>query len=216
MTTRLGDRMYLIRAKNACEAWIQAVRHIWNKGKIVYDKDEKLKEILNLVLEIKNPVERNENVEKLIPKESIQEIMDLTFKKERNPRWGYSYGERLFDFKGVNQVQWAIDRLNENPNSKSTTIGILMPEIDTKAEHIPCMNLLDFKKRDRRLHLTVLFRSHDYGRKALPNFIVLGKLLKQVSEATNSEIGKIVCHSISAHIYGSEFERINRIISELF
>lgn len=35
--------------ENRSQAWIQAVRYIWNEGKIVYDKDERLKEVQNLV-----------------------------------------------------------------------------------------------------------------------------------------------------------------------
>jgi len=205
--------MHCIRAVNPSQAWIQAVKYIWKKGEIVFDKNERLRETLNIVLEVQNPTERNEDIEKLIPKEFFQEVMDLTFKKEPNEKWGYSYGERIFNYKGINQIQWVVNRLNKNSTTKSATIGTLMPEKDMKAEHIPCMNLLDFKKRDGRLNLAVVFRSHDYGKKALPNFIALGELLKQVSKATDSEIGKIICHSISAHIYESEFETIKHIMS---
>lgn len=204
--------MHYIKADNASQAWIRAAKHIWSEGEIVLDGNERLKETLNLFLEIQNPTERNEDIEKLIPREFVQEVMGLTFKREPDEKWGYSYGERMFDFKGINQVQWVIDRLNQNPTSKSATIGILMPEKDTKAQHMPCMNLLDFKKRDGKLNLVVVFRSHDYGKKALPNFIALGELLKQVSDATDSDVGKLLCHSISAHIYESEFETIDRIV----
>lgn len=98
----------------------------------------------------------------MIPRKFIQEVKDLTFEKQPDEKLGYSYGERIYNFKGINQIQWAIDRLNRNPTSKSVTIGILMPERDTKAEHVPCMSLIDFKKRNGKLNLTVVFRSHDY------------------------------------------------------
>jgi len=205
--------MHQITSENLYKAWIQGLKYIWKEGKIVYDKEERLKEILNLVLEIQDPTEEIKEIEELIPKKFIREVKELTFKKNPNEKLGYSYGERMYDFKGINQIQWAIDRLNTNPSSKSVTIGILMPERDTKAEHIPCMNLIDFKKRSEGLNLTVAFRSHDFGKKALPNFIALRELLKQVSEATNSEVGRLICHSISAHIYETEFETIRNIIN---
>ncbi len=149
----------------------------------------------------------------MIPRKFIQEVKDLTFEKQPDEKLGYSYGERIYNFKGINQIQWAIDRLNKNPTSKSVSIGILMPERDTKAEHVPCMSLIDFKKRNGKLNLTVVFRSHDYEKKALPNFIVLGQLLEQVCDATNSEVGRLICHSISAHIYESDFETVHRVIN---
>jgi len=158
-------------------------------------------------------MEVSKEIEELIPKKFIQEVKDLTFEKQSDEKLGYSYGERMYNFKGINQIQWAIDRLNRNPTSKSVTIGILMPDRDTKAEHVPCMNLVDFKKRNGKLNLTVVFRSHDYGKKALPNFIALGELLEKVSEATNSEVGRLICHSISAHIYESDFETIRRVVN---
>jgi thymidylate synthase len=143
----------------------------------------------------------------------IQEARDFTFERQPDEKLGYSYGERMYNFKGINQIQWAIDRLNRNPASKSATIGILMPERDTGAEHVPCMNLVDFKKRSGELNLTVVFRSHDYGKKALPNLIALGELLEQACEATNSDVGRLICHSISAHIYESDFETLRRVIN---
>jgi thymidylate synthase len=200
-------------SENRSQAWRQAVRYIWNEGKIVYDKDERLKEVQNLVLQIQNPIKENKEIEELIPRKFIQEAKDFTFEKQPDEKLGYSYGERMYNFKGINQIQWVIGRLNKNSATKSATIGTLMPENDTKAEHIPCMNLVDFKKRDGKLNLTVVFRSHDYGKKALPNFIALGELLKKVSDATNSEVGILTCHSVSAHIYETEFETINRIIN---
>jgi len=204
--------MYQMAVGNLYEAWVQGVKHIWNKGAVVFDGEERLREILNLVLEVRNPTERMAEVEKSAPKAMIREIMDLTFKREPNEELGYSYGERMFNFKGIDQIQWAIDRLNRKPESKSASIGLLMPERDTRAEHIPCMVLVDFKKRDGKLNLTAIFRSHDYGKKALPNFVALGRLLEQVSKATHSETGKLTCHSISAHIYESDSKLIQSIV----
>jgi thymidylate synthase len=200
-------------SENRSQAWMQAVKYIWNEGEIVYDKDERLREVQNLVLQIQNPIEESKEIEELIPRKFIQEVKDLTFEKKPDGKLGYSYGERMYNFGGINQIQWAIDRLNRNPASKSVTIGILMPERDTKAEHVPCMNLIDFKKRNSELNLTVVFRSHDYGKKALPNLIALAQLLEQVCGATNSEVGRLVCHSISAHIYESDFETVRRLIN---
>jgi len=197
---------------NLYEGWVQGVKYIWNEGAVVFDGEERLREILNLVLEVQNPMERRAEIEGLAPKAMIHEIMDLTFKKEPDEELGYSYGERMFDFKGIDQIQWAIDRLDRNPESKSASIGLLMPERDTRAEHIPCMVLVDFKKRDGKLNLTAIFRSHDFGKKALPNFVALGKLLEQVSKATRSETGKLTCHSISAHVYESDSNLIQKII----
>ena len=61
--------MHCIRAVNPSQAWIQAVKYIWNEGEIVFDKNERLRETLNIVLEVQNPTERKEDIEKLIPKE---------------------------------------------------------------------------------------------------------------------------------------------------
>ena len=202
--------MHEITSNKTWQGWIEALRYILKEGSTVYDGRQRLKEVLNLVVEVEDPIERNYKIESLLPSKSVIEMMELTFRKEPDLGLGYSYGERIFAYEGHDQLQWAVDRLNRNPDSKSVTLTLLMPEKDLKAENIPCMVLLDFKKRKGALNLTAVFRSHDYGTKAYPNLIALGKLLEKTSNLTESRIGNLICHSISAHIYEADFRRVKR------
>jgi hypothetical protein len=52
--------------ENRSQAWIQAVKYIWSEGRIVYDKDERLREVQNLVLQVQNPVEENKEIEEFV------------------------------------------------------------------------------------------------------------------------------------------------------
>lgn len=63
------------------------------------------------------------------------------------------------------------------------------------------MILVDFLIRDRKLHCTAVFRSHDIARAWPANVYGLGKIMKLVSESLGTETGTLTVFSISAHIY---------------
>ena len=65
---------------------------------------------------------------------------------------------------GRDQVAWVIDRLRNDPGSRSATITTFEPLIDTT--YIPCVSLLDFWLPDGRVELVVYAHSLDFGKKA--------------------------------------------------
>ena len=193
-----------LRYKSPAQAWLYAAKMIIRDGEEIFDEGQKLREITNLTLRVEEPLSREEQIEKIVPQKYYEEVFAATLSNVPFEGYGYSYGERIFNYKGVNQLAWVIEKLRKNPDAKSATIGILMPEQDTKGK-VPCMCLLDFKIRSGKLNMTAIFRSHDYGRKALPNLIALGELMKKVSDEIKVPVGELICHSISAHIYENEY-----------
>lgn len=203
--------MKIIKGSNPCEAWLNAVKLILEEGSPIEDEGIILKELLNLLIVVEDPRVEVPEIKSLVEQKYFQEVLDATLRSVPFANCGYSYGERIFNFKGVNQLDWVIRKLKKDPNAKSATIGILMPERDTKAK-VPCMNLLDFKMRNGYLITTVVFRSHDYGRKALPNFCAVGKLMEKVAADVGVKVGKLTCLSISAHIYPEEAEKLKKFL----
>jgi thymidylate synthase len=65
------------------------------------------------------------------------------FNDPEDKRWEYMYHERLASYptqKGpLNQINFAIKKLIENPSSRKTNIITWYPERDTTAEHTPCL-----------------------------------------------------------------------------
>jgi thymidylate synthase len=112
-----------------------------------------------------------------------------------------SYASRLYDYAGSggDQVQWVIDRLREDPTSKSATITTLEPLHDTT--YIPCVSLLDFWIRDGRLESVVYAHSIDFGAKGYGNLVELAYLMERIAGALDLIVGRLDFVVKSAHLY---------------
>jgi len=84
-------------------------------------------------------------------------------------------------------------------------ISLYSPEKDAKViMKAPCLSHVSFKLRDGVVHLTALYRSHDYTYKALGNILGLARLLECVARETELQIGSLVVHSTYAFTSGSK------------
>jgi len=64
----------------------------------------------------------------------------------------------------------------------------------------PCLMHLSFKLVDDSVHLTALYRSHDYRYKVPGNLLGLARLQAFVAQETGSQLGSLVIHSTLAYI----------------
>jgi len=104
------------------------------------------------------------------------------------------------------------EKLQENPTSRRAIAITWIPSVDTKVNEVPCMMLDDFKLRDGKIHLTTLFRSHDFGGAYPANLYRLSKLLEYVADRVGTEPGTITTISISAHIYDHDWDMVENIV----
>jgi thymidylate synthase len=220
-----GKMVQLIQAKNPSEAWLRAVKLILSSG----NKVGNLKEILYLIVEIENPLEIDERVDKTfrslvnLGKKSGNEWITWGI-KQLTPstvlRWHDTYYSRITKYREkTNQLNYVVERLKRKPNSKQLFCITFDPELDIRpnmpySPKMPCLTALDFKDRNG-LNLFAVFRSHDFGRKAYGNYIGLGKLLREICEKSNRDLGRVICFSCSAHVRLSELKQIENCIKEL-
>jgi len=205
--------MKAITAKTIGHAWLKSCKIILEDGIDINDKNEKLKEVMHLILKIKTPKEKDEIIDKYGDKKAVEWMLSNFLEQKNVPELtnSQSYGTRFFNYNGKNQIQWVIERLKEKPESKSVTVTTLMPNQDRG--YIPCVSLLDFKIRDNKLILTVFCRSIDFGAKAYANMIALAKIQEMVSKELNIPKGEMVLHIVSAHIYEKDFDKIKSVLS---
>jgi hypothetical protein len=71
---------------------------IISEGKEIFDEGQKLRGITNLTLRIEDPLLRDGKIEKNVPFEG----------------YGYSYGERIFGYKGIDQLKWVTEKLKKS------------------------------------------------------------------------------------------------------
>lgn len=125
--------------------------------------------------------------------EQMRSVTDNSF--------SYTYGNRLLDYNGIDQLQSVINRLNCTPTSRRAIMHTWMVSIDIKAEHVPCMQIVQFLRRDDQINCVAVFRSNDMLMAWGANAYALTDMLKTVAQGTNCSVGYLETYSISAHVY---------------
>jgi len=181
-------------------AWLSACREIRNSGERGRDGTDLLRERLHLCLKIRHPNPKDPILLRHVRPE-VLEWMRSNFRDQKLvPELGNSpsYAVRLRNHRGRDQIGWVVEKLKKKPESKSATITTLLGDDE---EYVPCVSLLDFKIRHRRLLLTVACRSIDAGVKLPANLIALAELQAEVAERVGVPPGPMVLWIASAHIY---------------
>lgn len=217
--------MYIIRAANSSLAWLKATKCIMENG----GKCNGLREIIDLVVEIEQPLEIEKKIDEAFKKymgaKWIKKGSDAIFPENienfHSLPWTRTYWTRLKKFRdNTDQLLFIINRLKDKPMSKQLFCVTFDPEIDIQPHRpfnptMPCLTALDFKFRNGYLGIFALFRSHDFGRKAYGNYLGLGKLLKYICSQVKCDLGTVICYSRSAHIRLKEYPTIYKIVSIL-
>lgn len=136
-------------------------------------------------------------------------------------RWG-TYAHRLLHRRTaagetVNPLGSLIEKMrNEHQQQRRGTyracyeIGIAEGEYDLplyntvddqgRRRGLPCLTHLSFKLYDGRVHLTAIYRSHDYRYKVPGNLLGLARLQACVAKEVGVPIGALVTHSTYAYV----------------
>ena len=124
-----------------------------------------------------------------------------------------SYASRLFDYAGtgLDQVRWVIDRLRDDPTSRSATITTFEPGLDTT--YIPCVSMLDFWIPSGKLELVVYAHSIDVGAKGYGDLVHLTDLQHRVAAALGTAVGSLTVIVKSAHVYATEFDYMRGVMN---
>lgn len=124
-----------------------------------------------------------------------------------------SYASRLFDYAGTgaDQVQWVIDRLTDDPTSRSATITTFEPTLDTT--YIPCVSMLDFWIPSGAVDLVVYAHSIDFGSKGYGNLVQLADLQRRVAASLDRPVGTLTFIVKSAHIYATEYDYMRGVLT---
>lgn len=197
-----------IRTKTNGESWVETCRTILEEGELLKDGNENLKEVTDMFIIIESPEERDKIIDRYGDENIVKWMLSNFFEQKIVPELknSKSYGTRLFNYNGKDQIEWVTEKLKEKPETKSATITTLMPNTDSG--YIPCVSMLDFKIRSGKLVLNTFCRSIDFGGKAYANMIVLSKIQDMVAKDVGVERGRMTMHVVSAHIYEKDFEKI--------
>jgi thymidylate synthase len=205
----------LVSTDSIGEAWLEIARRILEEGRESTYDDLPILEVAQATLVVTKPdpddalIAAHANPERLawMRANFVDHALVVELGDAR------SYASRLFDYAGtgIDQVQWVIDRLRDDPTSRSATITTFEPTLDTT--YIPCVSMLDFWIPERAVDLVVYAHSIDFGSKGYGNLVQLADLQHRVAASLDRPVGALTFIVKSAHVYATEFEYMRGVLA---
>jgi thymidylate synthase len=198
------------------EAWLGIAQVILRDGEISRYDDLPILEIEHATITVAAPTPRDPIIDRLADPARLAWMHANFTDHSRVEALGNarSYASRLFDYgsSGIDQLQWVIDRLLHDPDSRSATITTFEPLTDTS--YIPCVSMLDFWVRGGAVEQVVYAHSIDFGAKGYGNLVELADLHARVADGVGMPVGRLVFIIKSAHIYETEFEYMADVVKD--
>ena len=100
------------------------------------------------------------NIPKKVNYNMLKEYTEQLLNKD-NEDFVYTYGNRFREYFRVDQYEYILNKLRENPNSRRAVALTWDVTIDTKNKEVPCLQLIKLSIVENKLVMTVVFRSND-------------------------------------------------------
>lgn len=117
--------MNSIIAKSLGECWIKSVQAVMDNGQEYFDENVKIKEVLGLNVEIIEPNIKDTIIDKYGDQNVINKMLKKFSKGVVMDDRPFTYGECIYNKKGIDQFEWLVNRLKLKRETKSATIGLL-------------------------------------------------------------------------------------------
>ena len=216
MATRLAfNEPHVLRSRTIGESWFAVVDRIVAGGLPSLYDGLPIREISLITLVVTRPDPDDEIIAAHAEPERLAWMRVNFTDHARVAELGGadSYATRLFDYEhsGRDQVGWVIERLRQDPSSRSATITTFQPRTDTT--YIPCVSMLDFWLPDGAVELVVYAHSIDFGAKGYGNLVELAWLQRRVADALGTTVGRLLMIVKSAHVYETELEYVKGLLA---
>ncbi|MGR5423316.1 thymidylate synthase [Vibrio sp. PNB22_4_1] len=189
----------MVRVETIGQAWLESVKYVLCNGSEHFDEDSKLIEVLGLSIEIKAPSLEDSIIARHGDAKVLKNMMCKFERGVVMTNRPFTYGQRIFDYKGIDQFEWMAKRLESKKETKSATITLQNPG-DTHPNQ-PCLTTLDAKIRNGKLHLQFFFRSQNILGRQYANLMALTKYQIDLANRLNVDVGSLSGYVASAHIY---------------
>jgi len=213
-----------IKGKTALEVWRKILDKVMEEGGEFEDRKDRLcKEYLNMVAVIETtegitkPIEILNKFNKWLYPSPNQIKASILGKDPNVSEYYYNYGQRAFNFNGMDQINdYIIPLLRKNPTSKRAIVVIGDPTKDAfiRRKEIPGLSMMNFHIRDGKLHATMVIRSNDMFYGWPGNIAQAYYITEYLSKELNYPIGTLTTVSVSAHIFGNQFQDIYKVIGK--
>jgi len=215
--------MFTLETALVQDAWKSILKEIMENGEDLEDeRNLHTKELLNVVVTILDPInsqppegyfsssERYKKIEKQLL-ETDNYVEGINYGKRIREHFGFKLGRNIYSVK-IDQIESVVNRLKKDKTSRRATLTVFDPSIDQYMDDVPSMIMVDYKIRKNQLYTSAIWRSHDIYGSWIQNFFGVKGLSKYIANCLNIKLGPIIIHSISAHIYKTNYKDVKKII----
>jgi thymidylate synthase len=200
----------VIKEQTAGLAWVSYLAHVLKVGALVPDDREPILEAPPTYIEIGQASEDDEIIRRYGDPKVVDMYVRKMFSRDIIPELNSTYGDRIFDNAGVDQLEWMAKRLLNKTWAKSAAISLLKP--NDPGPRIPCLIALQGVIRRKRLAITGVFRSQNAFR-SYGNMLGVRAVQELLAEKTDSRAGPIQFFITCPHIYESDIETARDVVS---
>jgi thymidylate synthase len=122
----------------------------------------------------------------------------------------YSYGARLRDLQGVDQLGWVRELLTRRPYSKSAWISLTVP--GERPDAVPCLTGLAFRIRHEALQMSAAFRSQNAYTCYL-NYLPLRDIQAGMAGSLGLTCGPMRVYVDVPHVYIADADKVHTVLS---
>lgn len=224
---------FIVYGKTLPEAYHESLLVLQEEAPIVPcpDYNTEQKEI-SMTIVVEQPLEEP-MISKLFIggyKELQQYVMEmrdgiLDFEVDKG-NWKYTYHDRMvrypidnkYKFPNElykNQLQFIVDELHRNPDSRRAVIDIRDNSDDMYSDDPACLQHIQFFIRDNKLHMKVLFRSNDACKATFMNMFALIMIQKYIADILEIEVGTYTHRANSFHCYARDYDMLTGYIKQI-
>jgi len=208
----------LVQGNSLPESYHKAIYELYKQDEIISCNDwkQKQKEV-SMTFVVENPL-----AEPMISKlfiggfrelqQYVMEVLDgvLDFKIGDGNCWEYTYHDRMVNYDGFNQVQFVIDELKRQKDSRRAIIIIRDNKVDPFNVDPACLQTLQFFIREDKLHMKILMRSNDAPKASFMNAFAFIMLQKKIADELGVAMGSYTHRSHSYHCYERDFQMLQQ------
>ncbi|MHA1293092.1 MAG: thymidylate synthase [Promethearchaeota archaeon] len=119
----------------------------------------------------------------------------------------------LLNLPRINQIDYVVEKLKKNPNTRRAQAITWRPYIDPYSEDPPCLQRLFFRLKNNKLILQTSWRSRDLFKAWEANVNGMIRLQKSIANKLKVEIGEYVDFNNSLHIYGKDIKEVKELLN---
>ncbi|OGY81880.1 MAG: hypothetical protein A3I91_02455 [Candidatus Kerfeldbacteria bacterium RIFCSPLOWO2_02_FULL_42_19] len=208
-----------IREKYVAQAWLRVLYYIMRFGaeKPTHHGTNQ-KELLNMMTIITD--EDPENIHWAdwfnFTREHFEGYKLQVMSAESIPSLEYTYGMRLRNHDGVNQIETLIAKIREEYFSRRAVAFTWNVAQDNVSQHPPCLDLVQVIVQDDTLHMTCYFRSNDMFRAWPENALALRTMHKEIADGVELPMGEMCIISHSAHVYEENYNEVKELLKNYY